>query len=194
VTWIVDQWELQYVYPPSHNKFYRILLYGNGVSFPESTELRVVTQWGRIGTDGQNRVQIFTSYYEAVSLVDKTRHAKAEKGYVYTICKESIPAYPDVLRFAGITDTTSPVVEQVATVAAVETEIVDLLTEISELNAVKAAGKKVPKNKYTDLMNRYAELVQRSEEVTTESSESAERTRQAISMAFTGVMNLGVTV
>lgn len=192
MTWIVNRWELEYVYPPSHNKFYRIQLYGNGETFPDSTELRVVTQWGRIGTEGQKRVQIFNDYWSAKSLVDKVRGEKHDKGYVYVINDEHVTAFPDVLRDAGITDTSTPVHEVTNSVASVETEIVELLGEIGELNAVKASGKKVPKKKYEDLMTRYSELIQRSEEVTAETSEAAERIQQAKSMAFTGVMNLGV--
>jgi predicted DNA-binding WGR domain protein/ElaB/YqjD/DUF883 family membrane-anchored ribosome-binding protein len=187
--WIIDQWEQEYVYPPSHNKFYRIYLFGNGETFVDSTELRVVTQWGRIGTEGQHRVQIFDDYWSAINLVDNTRNSKSAKGYVYTINRESVDPYRSVLMLAGITEASTPVQEeQAVTVEAVEREITELLVEISDLNSQK----KVPKRRYEDLMNRYSELVQKSEEVTQETTEAAERTKQAISMAFTGVMNLGV--
>jgi predicted DNA-binding WGR domain protein/ElaB/YqjD/DUF883 family membrane-anchored ribosome-binding protein len=188
--WIIDQWELEYVYPPSHNKFYRIYLFGNGETFVDSTELRVVTQWGRIGTEGQHRVQIFNDYWSAINLVDNTRNSKSAKGYVYTINRESVDPYRDVLMLAGITDAVMPVQsEQPVTVEAVEREITDLLVEIGELNSGK---KSVSKRKHEDLMDRYSELVQKAEEVTQETSEAAERTKQAISMAFSGVVNLGV--
>jgi hypothetical protein len=97
-----------------------------------------------------------------------------------------------VLRTAGITETSTPVHVEADSVATVETEIVGLLTEISDLNVQYGGKKNIPKRKYEDLMTRYSELIQRSEEVTAETAEAADRIAQAKSMAFTGVMNLGV--
>lgn len=99
MSWEAELRELAYV-DHAHNsdKFYRTYL----LSDPEAQQYRVLFQWGRRGSKGQNQVHVCRNLAEARSIVTSKLDAKERNGYQMTLSK-TLPAAPtDLLLLAGI--------------------------------------------------------------------------------------------
>lgn len=72
----VNGWRLEYVHPPKHNKFYKILYKDN----------KIIFNWGRIGSPGQiayrevNDTHFYVSQ-EIADLANDQKNAKLIEGY-----------------------------------------------------------------------------------------------------------------
>jgi len=61
----------------NHFKFYELVYDAFG------SKIKVERRWGRIGTNGQTKVEIFDSAYEAKNVYFGLLDAKVRKGYRY---------------------------------------------------------------------------------------------------------------
>lgn len=162
------------------NKFYRVTI----LSEVQTLDYRVLTQWGRIGSEGQEHVELFTTEGSAVEFYRKRIDEKERKGYWLHDAQAFLDPTPALLEKAGVRwGVVTP-----ATIAAPTDGLVDkaagLLADISDAN------RGVAKLDLSTMMDRYEELVKASEDLETQAAEA----KAAVDMALTAVLNVnGVT-
>jgi predicted DNA-binding WGR domain protein len=90
------------------DKFYRAYL----IEDDESTDVRVLFQWGRRGSKGQNQVAVFGNEIEAQAAIDRKLYEKRHKGYSERAGdgKQKIDSFArDLLESAGINAGAKPI-------------------------------------------------------------------------------------
>lgn len=99
MTYQAEVTEIQYQDPARNSsKFYRAYHLWDD----DTNDHRVLFQWGRIGSRGQNQVNVCCSEGMATSMITGKMHDKMAKGYEHAYARE-LPAVPeDLLHLAGV--------------------------------------------------------------------------------------------
>lgn len=91
--------EVTYVdHAHNHDKYYRVYL----LSSDDSTDHRVVFQWGRRGAKGQSQNSVYASRNAAERAAKLKLESKIDKGYATSYHKELPGVSNDILDLAGI--------------------------------------------------------------------------------------------
>lgn len=99
MTYTAEVTEVTYTdHAHNHDKFYRCYL----LSSEDSTDHRVVFQWGRRGSRGQSQNSVHASRSAAASEITRKLLSKTSKGYLGSYHRELPGVSNDILDLAGI--------------------------------------------------------------------------------------------